>query len=156
MKLTLAKQEQVPGNILRYQEELEGSIELQDVLANCVHWYAVKVEGKWRFGPSKFIGYTGMTARAYASNHRNLDGRATERHLRKWFDVQPSTALHAQLREELDEFLQRYHKQLNARATITLVEETKDDSGVSVVDALVALFNSLGDTDRAEFRRRIR
>ena len=62
--------------------------------------------GTWLFGPSKFIGYAGNTAKAYLSAGNTLDSWQTEALLRVWFDVvPPETPLGVELGNALRRFL---------------------------------------------------
>jgi hypothetical protein len=49
-------------------------------------WYAVKDDkGRWRFAPSKFVGYEGIDAKTYLQAAEESDGRRTEAQLQMWF-----------------------------------------------------------------------
>lgn len=67
-------------------------------------------------GPSKFIGYKGMTAEAYM-NSTELDGKVTEPILSRWFDVLlPGTPEGNYVRSLVDRLLSRYKKVINRKA----------------------------------------
>ena len=102
-------------NIRRYQAELKRedhwSNELVRRMTNARKWYAVESEnGTWLFGPSKFIGYVGLTAETYvrmsAKDYQPAEGRLhgwkTEACLRDWFE-RPSERV-----PELEDALQRF------------------------------------------------
>ncbi|GAA0675111.1 hypothetical protein FHT00_002927 [Sphingomonas insulae] len=99
------------NNVRRFAREVKTSTILQSRLAYARAWYAHRdVEGDWHFGPSKFIGYEGMTAKEYV-NEEHRDGRITERQLGQWFTQVPEgTPLHAELDQALRSFLERYGK----------------------------------------------
>ena len=48
-------------NIGRYQIEVRKKPELARLMKQVHAWYAIKSDGTWRFGPSKFIGYAETT-----------------------------------------------------------------------------------------------
>lgn len=56
---------------------------LQRLLSRFRSWYYVPELGV--AGPSKFIGYKGMTADLYLRNNKQLDGKDTEARLPEWF-----------------------------------------------------------------------
>ena len=108
-------------NIRHYQAELERgdhwSKELVRRMTNARKWYAVESEdGTWLFGPSKFIGYVGLTAetyvrmstRGYEPAEDRLDGRETEACLDDWFE-RPSERV-AELEDALRRFVVDEHE----------------------------------------------
>jgi hypothetical protein len=61
---------------------------------------------QWRFGPSKFVGYEGMTSVGYIDTAEDRDGRRTEAQLQLWFKaVDPESELGTQLSSALYGFL---------------------------------------------------
>jgi transposase InsO family protein len=57
---------------------------------------------QWRFGPSKFVGYEGMTSVGYIDTAEDRDGRRTEAQLQLWFKaVDPESELGTQLSSAL-------------------------------------------------------
>jgi uncharacterized protein (DUF433 family) len=82
------------SNIDRYEAELPRSTELQAIMSYARSWLAYRDRrGRWRVGPSKFVGYADNTAAAYVRSHRERDGRQTERVLGKWFqELHPGEA----------------------------------------------------------------
>ena len=73
-------------NIRLYEECLASKPQMQDRIRRHAAWYAFREAGVWRFGPSKFVGYEGITAKDYlASAKGSLDGRETESRLKRWF-----------------------------------------------------------------------
>ena len=73
-------------------------------------WYADREsDGRWLFGPSKFVGYASCTAEAYLSKTDTLDTNRSEAVLREWFDIVPSASpLEAELADALRKFLNAY------------------------------------------------
>jgi hypothetical protein len=63
-------------------------------------------------GPSKFIGYKGMTAKEYMTRYnQDLDGRETEPILGRWFEVLGRESVEDRLvTTRIEQLLQRYHK----------------------------------------------
>ncbi len=127
-------------NIHRYQIEIRSSRELARRMTSAHAWYAVESDdGAWLFGPSKFIGYVGLTAETYltmSARHYEpaedrLDGRKTEPVLRRWFE--PSTRNGDVLRDSLRSFLTecQQHARPNAKARVCVLKK----EFVSVLDA---------------------
>lgn len=122
-------------NIRRYQTEIKRGTRSSDALVERMttvrKWYAVESDdGTWLFGPSKFIGYVGLTAelymrmsaRAYEPAADRLDGKKTERCLKPWFE--PPTQRIAELEGALWTFLvDGYeHVRPNAGAAILVLK----------------------------------
>lgn len=118
--------EEVEAGVMRYAKELNKSPGLAGRLSNVRSWYAVKDgNGKWHFGPSKFVGYMGLNADSYLnlSNKRKIDGRKTEEFLsqKQWFQVIATHSdLHDILCAELTNFLSAYGKTINKIARINV------------------------------------
>ncbi len=86
-KALAASFKQVVENVVRYQQDLEGHSDLIARMSRHPAWYAVRAEdGRWLFGPSKFVGYVGNTAEQYLSSYDRRDGGETERTLDDWFE----------------------------------------------------------------------
>ena len=70
-------------------------------------WYADRAnDGKWFFGPSKFVGYASCTAEAYLSKTEKRDTYRSEAVLKEWFDIVPSASrLEAEIADALRKFL---------------------------------------------------
>ncbi len=78
----------VVQNVRVFNEALEQHPKLRSRLSYTHAWYFVpELDAA---GPSKFIGYKGMTAEFYLANYYSgLHGNRTETesHLRRWFEV---------------------------------------------------------------------
>ena len=75
---------QVAENVQRFNEALPQATDLETLLAYFRAWYYVpKVD---MVGPSKFIGYEGMTGAEYMERE-DLNGTETEPVLKRWFEV---------------------------------------------------------------------
>ena len=106
--------EQARKNVLVFEKELANNRGLADIMSYGRAWYASRNGKRWVFGPSKFVGYEGNTARRYLDTHDRRDGRLTERILSQWFkEVSPNTALHRELCLSLQGMFARYGKSPN-------------------------------------------
>jgi hypothetical protein len=112
----------VLSNIACFGTEVERSHALQKRLAYARSWYAYQdEEGQWRFGPSKFVGYDGMTAEGYIETAEDRDGRRTEAQLQQWFTaVDPESELGTQLSSALYGFLAAYGKAPSTKMRINV------------------------------------
>lgn len=103
--------EQVREGIRRFNADLERRDELVARLTmNRAWYYDNEVD---MVGPSKFIGYVGMTAERYI-HEGALDGKQTEPVLRRWFRLldegSPEAAF---VRSRVESLLARHGKSLN-------------------------------------------
>ena len=123
-------------NILRYQTQLQPEIrksrELVRRMTAARVWYAIESnDGTWLFGPSKFIGYVGLTAETYVQMSAKgyepaadrLDGKKTERRLMRWFE-RPTERI-AECEDALRRFLVDGHKHTrpNAAAGVLVLKD---------------------------------
>jgi hypothetical protein len=140
-------------NIARFGAELQKSAALQNRLAYARCWYACQDnEGKWQFGPSKFVGYDGMTADGYIDTAEDRDGRRTEAQLQQWFAaVDPGSKLGSELGSALYRFLANYRKAPSTKMRISVpkkVYETAFGAGARdahdvLVETIVAAAKAL-------------
>lgn len=123
MSKIVTSERQALANIRRFARELDASPGLQGRLGFPRAWYADKgADGTWHFGPSKFIGYDGMTADEYLDDDAR-DGRRTEKQLAQWFEEVPEgTDLHETLSSDLFALLGRYGKVPSAKMRINVLE----------------------------------
>lgn len=101
--------DQVVENVLRFNEELRGSVGLQRRLSHFRAWYYIPE--KDAVGPSKFIGYQGMNAVRYLEG--GLDGKETEAAacLPRWFSrLQEGTPEYRRISEKVSNLLEGFHK----------------------------------------------
>jgi len=130
-------------NIARFGAELQKSAALQRRLAYARCWYACQDnEGRWQFGPSRFVGYDGMTADGYIHNAEDRDGRRTEAQLQQWFTaVDPGSKLGSELGSALYRFLAMYRKVPSTKMRISIpnkvYETTVGAAGRDAHDVLV-------------------
>lgn len=110
---TVSSIEQVIENIRLYEKVLSGSPQMQERIRRHAAWYAFKDNGTWRFGPSKFIGYEGVTAKDYLVTAKDsLDGRKTEDQLERWFSlIDPASDLFHELQLSFKAFASRFGKE---------------------------------------------
>lgn len=103
--------EQVRESIRRFNAELEQSGELTARLTmNRAWYYDDQID---MVGPSKFIGYQGMTAERYVQEGA-LDGKQTEPVLRQWFRLLDNESPEAAfVRSRVEAVLAKYGKSLN-------------------------------------------
>ncbi|MEG9862744.1 MAG: hypothetical protein V6Z81_09730 [Parvularculales bacterium] len=100
--------------IRTFNESLHRYSELVGLLNRFRVFYVLEESGKPFFGPSKFVGYDGLTPEEYLRVHRSLlDGRDTENHLnkKKWFkEVYFGTPDYHALHEQLTVWMQSFDK----------------------------------------------
>ena len=110
---TVSSVDRVIENIRSYEKTLSRNPQMQERISRHAAWYAVRDDGAWRFGPSKFIGYEGVTAKNYlAAAKENLDGRETEIQLKRWFSpVNPASDLIGELDQAFKALVGRYGKE---------------------------------------------
>lgn len=150
-------QQQVEAGICRFSKELESSDPLVKRLSYARAWYAhLNADGSWCFGPSKFVGYRGMTAHEYI-NDESRDGRLTERKLASWYSlVEPSDHLHTELTSQLTDFLAEFGKVPSVKARInvanTMFETEVDGQDVEpdqiLADLIIAVAKRLKRAER--------
>jgi uncharacterized protein (DUF433 family) len=104
--------QQVAENVERYQRDLAAHDRLVARMSRHPAWYALRGEhGRWRFGPSKFIGYARITADRYLAPYDRKDGRETERALSEWFlPVDLDSVLGRELEAQFRDFFSSYGK----------------------------------------------
>ena len=147
--------------INRFAEEVRRSQQLRSRLAYARAWYACPDgNGGWLYGPSKFIGYAGLTGDQYVelAEKRLLDGRKTEVQLKKWFkQVDPSTDRYEQLSSGLSAFLAEHGKAPSQKMRINIPKTLDNDSHASapLVDLIVAVAGSLQPSELETLRRRL-
>lgn len=106
----------VVDNVRRFNKELREGKDIITQLSQFKHWYFIpELE---LFGPSKFVGYKNMTTNAY-NRGRSKSGVDTEARLKRWFKILPTESeAHADLGQELADFLAAFDKRLNSAAHI--------------------------------------
>jgi hypothetical protein len=113
------------ANIFKFEAEVESSVELQGRLSYARSWYAVKFDdGKWRFGPSKFVGYQDMDAKTYldAADNNESDGRRTEAQLQAYFTDWGTSD---ELNSAFVSFLAKFGKKPSTKARISILQERR-------------------------------
>lgn len=160
----VANEKEVLDNIIQFNADLGShqGAHLITILSNFISWYAVKgPDGSILLAPSKFVGYSNMTAGLYKNVYLYTTGRDTELHLARWFD-RPSAAEEQRLLGVLTQFLAGFGKAINKRARIsTLGGHTLtpgfelEDKKPGVIDAMVLLYSTLSNAEKQDFRRRL-
>lgn len=112
MRRVVVSFEQAVSNIETYNDSLQAYAKLAARIKQHPAWYAIKdAEGRWRFGPSKFIGYADADAASYLATYDRRNGRETEPALKQWFgEVDPHTALGQELAEAFRAFAAGFGK----------------------------------------------
>ena len=146
-----------------FNREISKSPGLVERLAYHRAWYAVpeSPDGHWLFGPSKFIGYAGLTAEAYLDPAHPRDGRQTEAQLQRWFrELDPTSMQYADLAPMLSSFLGRYGKAPSRKARINVLREPDSRSSselrTSLIDLLVGVAETLAPADLELLVRRLK
>jgi hypothetical protein len=156
MRLNATAQEALAA-IQKFQGEVGA---LKDRLAMARAWYARKDEnGRWLFGPSKFVGYHGFDGATYIEQADDHDGRKTEVQLREWFDEVPkSNPLYTELHTALSEFLAHYGKTPSKSVRISVLKEAPSepaDATSALMELIVRVADLLSPSQRAELKKRI-
>lgn len=103
--------DEVRGRIRQFNDDLKTGKGLAARLKQFRAWYYDPESDM--VGPSKFIGYAGMTAEQYVRQAK-LDGRETEPVLGTWFRVlEPGSPEEAFVREHADNLCATHGKSLN-------------------------------------------
>ncbi|WP_417599339.1 hypothetical protein [Pararhodobacter oceanensis] len=139
--------------------------------ARVKQWKAYRTEdGEWRFGPSRFVGYEGMTPKKYVKRKKmgpegGLNGTETEKHLKQWTeDVRRNSKLHHQLLDALADFLSEAGAKvgIGASFSVMMVEgsseflDTSDPDRDDIeVEALVTLSKRLTVAQLEKLIRRL-
>ena len=126
-------------NIARFGAELQNSGPLQKRLSYARCWYACQDnEGRWQFGPSRFVGYDGMTADSYVDIAEGRDGRRAEAQLQQWFTVvDPASKLGSELGPALYRFLAMYRKAPSTKLRISVPNKVCGTAARDAHDVLV-------------------
>jgi hypothetical protein len=147
------------GNIETYYKALEGldpdqygKRAVARMIPYVRAWYAVRdAHGRLIFAPSKFIGYSSITADLY-EQYEQLDGRVTESRLAKWAEpITPADLRYGEFQRELSLFCARFGAHPNGRARLSFLRsshgaasllndppENGDDEHVKAVLAIIA------------------
>ena len=161
----------VQRNIDTYWETACKHQDLIKDSARVKQWKAYRTkDGEWRFGPSRFVGYEGMTPKKYLKRkwmgaEGGLNGTETEKHLRQWTeDVRRNSKLHHQLLDALADFLGKAGARVGngASFSVLMVEgsseflNTPDPSHDDIeVEALVTLSKRLTAAQLEKLTRRL-
>jgi hypothetical protein len=147
-------------NLLRFNNLLkkESHPRMIALLSRVQSWYVLIQDGKPMFGPSKFIGYRGLTADTYAElAAKTLDGRKTEGVLAPWREaISPGHPKFAELSTALHALCAKHGLSPNGRARISILHgtaDTLDPSEADQINALRILIASLSPEGKSELKR---
>ena len=150
------------ANISVYNGALHNGADedVRRLIPNVQAWYATERDGDILFGPSKFIGYTNMTAQLYAAEtgaSGRLDGRVTEKRLAPWARlITKDDPEYTKFHEALASFCADYASFPNKRARIS-VFLTPGEVGASTEDAQVkalsVLISALSDEGKRNLKK---
>jgi hypothetical protein len=134
---------------------------LVEVIPYIQAWIAIPdEEGRFRFAPSKFVGYFDMTAETYARMHdKGMDGRVTEKVIAPWVRPLPPEDA-AAARDALFEFCARFGKKPNGRCRIVRLAdpaaEAAPDRDALLTRLLVEVIKTLPPERQQEVARQLR
>jgi hypothetical protein len=136
MAKLVQKKADLPQSILNYEKEVGKSAALQDRMPFARAWYGFQTpDSQWHFGPSKFIGYDGMTAGKYLSGSKKIDGRKTEARLNEWCrEVHPKSKEHDDLADRLSTLLAKFGKVPSKAFRIAVIEDQTQGTVVGTLD----------------------
>jgi uncharacterized protein (DUF433 family) len=125
--------EEVVQNIATYTRSVAEHRGLAARIKQHPAWYAAKDEqGRWMFGPSKFVGYYQANAKDYLASYSRKDGKETEPALSAWFEqVDLETALGRELHSEFKRFAERFGKTPNVNWRVSVTQEEFAARGLS-------------------------
>ena len=146
--------------ILRFGQEVDASPDLASRLAYARAWYAVRENGEWHLGPSKFIGYKALSAEAYIQRSQDLDGRRTEAQLQRWFtELSPRSPDYEAVTSALSTFLARFGKAPSKKMRVSVPNDNllaSDQCEAALVDLLVAVAERLTPRRLKLLRKRLK
>lgn len=115
MRMLVETYENVIESVRAFNRGLQEGLGLEGKLSYFRAWYYVPELDL--VGPSKFIGYKGITVAQYMNDSGELDGRETEAVLSQWFDPLTDATPEARYVENLvEDLLNEYNKRLNDKA----------------------------------------
>jgi hypothetical protein len=154
--------EEAAASIRQFQSEIMASTGLQERLGYARSWYILKVDENYLYAPSKWVGYAGMTADAYVSSSREMDGRKTEFALKAWFEAIPrDTAAHNDHLRNLGEFMSQFGKTPSTETRFSILAvavdpvQAGDDPAERLIELLIAVALTLPMEARARLRKRL-
>lgn len=135
--------------------------QVNKLVAHVQAWYAIEQgDGKFLFGPSKFIGYANITPELYAQEtgaKGRLDGRVTEKKLSPWATpVTEDDERYEAVHSALAEFCGRHHSFPNKRARISVFRRPGAETASTEaerVKALSVLIAGLSEGGKKDLKR---
>jgi len=157
-KTPITAVENMIENIQRYNDGINDAAAA--LMPYARSWYALQSGDGWLFGPSKFIGYKGLTVEAYLKCEGDqfwLDGRVAERVLQQWADlVEGGDPRYHEVHLALSELCARFGRKPNTLARISIVRTGRQTVGAhpdELVALLAAVFRGLPPAQKAAFRK---
>lgn len=154
-------QEEVIDNIKRFCDELEGADKsenkaLHTLIENIPRnraWYFFYDESskKYKFAPSKYIGYESINAEMYYKSRHLLDGRNTESVLSNWYEqISKGHPNYEELSTELKKFCSKYGKKPNSLFRINILIENKNKDSIEndVVELIWKIYLGLSNENK--------
>lgn len=129
--MIVSTKEEAIDNIRKYRKSVSRYPSLAKRIRQHPAWYAVHVDGKWIFGPSKFVGYAGADAETYLRSYHRKDGRETEPALKRWFEeVAPGSPLWKVLHRAFNEFASQFGKSAKKTWRVSILRPMPDQSPI--------------------------
>ena len=148
-------------NILLFWDNIKSEGEMQQRLSRVTSWYCYKQGKEFIFGPSKFIGYEGISFETYYEYYDDgMSGTETEPVLRTYSEIiTPHHPLFNEVSDQLSRFLAIYGKRPKKTARINLLLSEKDVGAgtvqTSAIDLLLTAYESLSSGQKLAFRKAI-
>ena len=121
MLKTVENEDEIKESVRAFNQGVSNTPELQSQLSYFRAWYYLPELNM--VGPSKFIGYKGMTSDIYMTSNET-DGRDTEPVLSRWFFVASEDSPEYSFVENMVEnLLARYGKTLNRKARFNVPKD---------------------------------
>ena len=167
MKEIISLKEDVAINIQKFNKELKNFAKTQDLsekilidnIPNVRAWYVYIKNGKYYFGPSKYIGYQNIDAKSYCKQRKELDGRMTEKALSNWYEeISIKHPDFEELSSELSKFCSKYGKKPNSlfRINIPIIEQEKDLLEGDVVELIWKVFLGLNHKNKELLKSKVK
>ena len=135
-------------------------------------WHALRTDGSWLLGPSKYIGYNrspeeylespySTEKHGQVNQQDTLDGRSTESVLKQWSElVEEGHPSYNDVHAALSELCGRYGKKPNTLARISIVKLERQEAARpmfedDLVSLMVGVYRRLTPAQKSAFRRQV-
>lgn len=131
----------------------------QDVMPHARSWYAYEDDGDSVLGPSKVVGYRGMTPELYFENNATaLDGRATESALKPISEPVPvGSVKHRELLRMLSDLCALFGTKPNKLVRFAIIKEdgaqSRDGGGERFAELVAGAYLRMSAKEQSLFRR---